>query len=359
MDDSVAHMLSSVMRCAEYTSEQAEEKRLGVPQERKKKVSADPIWQEEEEVAWDIIRNQPKGHRVIFENIEIAKDGGLSQVDPHDLWQRRRYVFSITLVLVVFYNIYFLFSSDLKTILSSHEHEVHGYLLIKSTAEAIFPDLDLAAKPRKLLCALELSMLLFHLGRALWRMYRICTQHHYLKWGSVSDFFWEDIPGLSSFSCIKLLRYVAPTQLTYDLSSVLSYKQHRERDLQLLYLFISRSLALAVGLDCFLMKYRQAEIFIMTQDFSWRNVGAAAIFMNQVLGVVQISRNVKRRLYRFIFAGEDGIMTKNEEVRQDVWDAMVAHLIFRRFPLHQALAMMISWNDNDFQKVALNEKAKS
>merc|ERR1719343_1814394 len=80
------------------------------------------------------------------------------------------------------------------------------------------------------------------------------------------------------------------------------------------------------------------------------------ILLNQILGVVQIGKTIRNRLYRFVFAGEDGMMTDRETIRQDVWEAMIAKRIFEKYPYPKAFALMLSWCDDDFQMMSLNDE---
>merc|ERR1719362_441721 len=94
---------------------------------------------------------------------------------------------------------------------------------------------------------------------------------------------------------------------------------------------------------------------IMDKQCKFKDVIGVVILLNQILGVVQLRKTIRSRLYRFVFAGEDGMMTKEEHVRQDVWEALVAERIFRAFPFHKAVPLILSWCDDDFQMLALND----
>ena len=47
-------------------------------------------------------------------------------------------------------------------------------------------------------------------------------------------------------------------------------------------------------------------------------------FLVQVLGVVQLGPFVRKRLFQFIFAGEDGIMQDEEKELMETWNALLA-----------------------------------
>merc|ERR1712232_1542614 len=179
------------------------------------------------------------------------------------------------------------------------------------------------------------------------------------RWRCIVKLCWEDLPDLSIFSAMRVLQWVVPQKALYDLNDAIWYK---DKDSGwylwvwgIVFWFLSRPAALVVGMDCFLMKYRTTERFIMTTDSKMGNIIAAVVFLNQILGVANIRETLKSRLYRFVFAGEDGIMTLREFNRLEVWEAMVVRTIFTRYPVPKAFALVMTWCDDDFQMMALND----
>jgi len=118
-------------------------------------------------------------------------------------------------------------------------------------------------------------------------------------------------------------------------------------------------LAWIIGLDTFLIKVRLANNMIMDGKCEAKDVMGCIILLNQILGVCQMNKTIRNRLYRFVFAGEDGMMTDHERVRQDVWEALVAERIFEMFPFRKAVALMLTFCDDDFQMLALNDIEQS
>merc|ERR1719215_1688903 len=111
-------------------------------------------------------------------------------------------------------------------------------------------------------------------------------------------------------------------------------------------------------MDCFLIKYRAVAAAIVNQPtLHFDNVMNAGIFLNQVLGVVQLTWAVRDRLYRFVFGGEDGIMTKPELIRRDIWEAKIAQRIWKTYSCGKAFSIMMTWNDDDFQALVLSNVA--
>jgi len=52
-------------------------------------------------------------------------------------------------------------------------------------------------------------------------------------------------------------------------------------------------------------------------------------------------------------------MTEKEITRMNIWNAMTAQKIFQIFPRKQALAIMLSWSDDDFQMLVLEDTSQS
>merc|ERR1711907_753482 len=171
----------------------------------------------------------------------------------------------------------------------------------------------------------------------------------------ISDVFFDQVPSLTSFSAMRLLYYIVPQVATQHLFTILFYTADYVLP-KLAWFVVSRSLCLIIGLDCFLIKYRAASVAILNQkDLELMNVLNAVILLNQVLGVVQLTWAIRDRLFRFVFGGSDGIMTKPEKVRRDVWSAQVCKRIWASYPCWKAFSICMTWCDDDFQALVLEE----
>merc|ERR1712060_387830 len=127
------------------------------------------------------------------------------------------------------------------------------------------------------------------------------------------------IPMIGVYSSLLMLFPVAPKVFIQDLFAHLFYRHSKTYYLDLLWLVVSRVLCFIIGFDSFLVKFREgANQFIIstpesdkTQFQFWNFIGAEML-LNQILGVVQLTWMIKERLFRFVFAGEDGVMTPSE-----------------------------------------------
>eukprot|EP00927_Polykrikos_kofoidii_P056799 TRINITY_DN50882_c0_g1_i1.p1 TRINITY_DN50882_c0_g1~~TRINITY_DN50882_c0_g1_i1.p1 ORF type:complete len:383 (-),score=44.64 TRINITY_DN50882_c0_g1_i1:93-1166(-) len=321
---------------------------------KRSQLSKDRIW-DSAETAWTKMVELSEGH-TFFEHIEISVDGGISEIGvKEDLWSVSRYFSALLLIFFVVYNVIFLLQTDIRTLMQNTDEGHTDYLLSKSFLGFI-GFTDVAHKPSKIIAAIELLFLALLLCKLFANGVCIAARDGHHRWLAVAHFFWEDLVDLSSFSAIKLLAFVTPQQASYDLNHILWYDWSYFKFARFL---ISRPIMLCLGLDCFLIKVRGALTYIVgPSDLELSSLLGAIILLNQILGVVQITKTIKGRLYRFVFGGEDGIMTQREKVRQDVWEAMVSRKIFDMYSLPRAFAFMMSWCDDDFQMLALSEKSR-
>jgi len=309
-------------------------------------------WTNEEET-WNIVQSDSeKYQKLFFNHVTIAEDGGLSEIGYKDeLWYDTRFISSTIVLLFVVYNVLFLLYQDVGAIVAKPEPYNH-FLLTSS----VLSQFGLALKaPQKIMSVVELLILFVLLCRAVWHVCTILCGGEFRRWQATAHLCWFTLPDLSCYSAIKVLQFVTPQQLMYDLNYVLWYEPKATQKLKLVIWFVRTPLAWIIGLDTFLIKVRLANGMIMDGDLSCKDLLGVVILLNQILGVVQLGKTIRNRLYRFVFAGEDGMMTDEERIRQDVWEAMVAQRIFKEFAFPKAVALMLSWCDDDFQMLALND----
>mmetsp|Transcript_6038 Transcript_6038/g.6480 ORF Transcript_6038/g.6480 Transcript_6038/m.6480 type:complete len:103 (-) Transcript_6038:48-356(-) len=81
------------------------------------------------------------------------------------------------------------------------------------------------------------------------------------------------------------------------------------------------------------------------------------LFLNQMLGIVQLNLYTNQRLFRFIFGGVDNFVDKSEQRRMRVWNASfqkAAWEAFKNTP-SRFLAISLTFSDVDFQRMVLDE----
>merc|ERR1719247_1850760 len=85
----------------------------------------------------------------------------------------------------------------------------------------------------------------------------------------------------------------------------------------------------------------------------YNQILAIAIFLFQMLNVVNLNWFVRERLFIFIFGGQDGNLASEEAARSDVWNALIAKRIFQHFGFWRFLIVMSGFDDYDFQMLVL------
>jgi hypothetical protein len=186
------------------------------------------------------------------------------------------------------------------------------------------------------------------------------------RWECISYTFWTVIPILRRFSALQLLYYVTPGVIKMEGYLVLLHVKQRmaaSREHSILvYLWpmmqfvLMRVAALVVGFDAFLVKFRfAAPAFLAssTAKMHWSDTLRAAAFFFQILGVVDIKRLVRERLFIFIFGGANGDMDIDEEALASVWKAAISKQIYEHFGVVRGTVVMLGFDDYDFQRLAL------
>merc|ERR1719240_167170 len=120
---------------------------------------------------------------------------------------------------------------------------------------------------------------------------------------------------------------------------------------------ITRLLAGVVGIDAFLVKFRVVSEHIMLVTMGPSNMMRTVMFVVQLLGVVKLGLFMQERLFMFIFAGEDAIMTSKELASQDIFNALLVKRIWREHKFPKRWFILLSFTDVDFQAMVLNEGA--
>eukprot|EP00415_Alexandrium_ostenfeldii_P000260 UN0260 len=162
---------------------------------------------------------------------------------------------------------------------------------------------------------------------------------------------------------MRLLHFASPSVLAADFFKFVTYSSTRWAGRPCLLVWkwsrfaITRCLCFMIGLDSFLVKVH-AVSFYFTTSLSPGTLYQLFMFLVQVLGIVQLNMFVKDRLFMFIFAGEDGVLEMREKNVKVVWNAMLVREIWRKYSFLRFLAILLSFSDTDFQKLALNERSR-
>lgn len=302
-----------------------------------------------------------------FKAIAIAKDGGFSEVD--ELVGVMRYVAGGLTLSFVALNIWSLISINLPIVFRDESKEQQPIFLI--TTYYITTSLGWDDAPGVQVAAtIELLFIIAQILRILVNVYYILFPAHEMwKWHAVQELVWRVIPEAATMSTLKLLNYVTPAVLLPAISGALAKCSDSgavDALASLSWLILSRIVFAWIGFDAFLFKLQTVEIAMKqyTQAVGGaKNLTAfaeasslmllAMAFLNQMLGIVQLNAFVRERIFSFIFAGEDGQLSANEEAVKETWESMLAKRIWTDLKWYQAIACYLSYSDADFQKLSL------
>lgn len=324
---------------------------------------------------WDDFDRDPS----FFSEVRIARDGGFSEVPS--LLEIDRFFFGALSVCFILMNAYFLAVPNIQLLanerwLLDYDQEVsasRSHRLIVTNA----PVRLVSGKefhPQVLLALLELSLFVVMLVQVFCLVLnvfgvgsRTVSSKAAHRWHAVAVLFWDMLPHLMTFSGVHLLNHVTPSifipALTIKVKSVVHHRSRRHW-LHLARFLLIRFVSACIGFDAFVVKFVETSRVVTEEPEVGFAMLSSLAFLNQMLGVVQVSRFVQMRLFVFIFGGEDGFISDHEEVRRRCWLAMLSRRIWhetgaRQFRVIWFLAIMLSYSDQDFQKLVLNEVAKS
>lgn len=312
-----------------------------------------------------------------FSFLELARDGGFSEVK--ELYSHSRWVSAAMLVLFVVYNIVSVIILDFGFItdpfgsaekLGTHLEDIDKFYFSRTLTDSIASALGMKdnISPVSVIGFLELLGLFFYPDVGIFDLclcaYKVKQSDGFKRWFSVQKIFFDILPSMSVYSAMKLLYYVVPTVLiskTNERIYAVIEARHEKKGvavpiLRLFSFFIVNVwFGFIVGFDTFLMKLRVVSAAANSATLNSTVLLSTLQFLIQVIGVVQLGTFVRKRLFVFIFAGEDGIMQDEELELMETWNSLLARRIYREYPLHKFLAIMTSFSDEDFQKLVLNE----
>jgi len=326
------------------------------------------------EKMWDAYEANPD----FFHAIELAKDGGMSEAS--ELIGGMRYISGVLPVVFVLLNIYSLYYVNLRLLLRGEEEDDNcntnppngtngtngtdsnencGLSIYMLTQEFILKPAGFEGNSAALVIAsLEIFLISYYILRMFYWAYYIRYPGDYQmhRWQAVQEFFWNAVPECSSISAVKMLNFVTPAVIVPDLIEVISTSGMR-LPINIGRFVLFRAIALIIGFDALLVKLQINTVQIRVEqeegNSSLTLIILCVTFLNQILGVVQVGWFVRKRIFQFIFAGEDGTMSAEEEALKETWESMLAERIWRELKWHQALAAYLTYNDYDFQKLAL------
>lgn len=308
---------------------------------------------------WDHFQKNPD----FFAAIEIDKVSGRDEVK--DLPHLGRYfsvVFSIAFAVLNFRNI---LQTNLVLLDDSRENKVGIFCISKTLMEQMFGiEVDIGV----ILATVELSYFALTILNMIYNLVMVILYWNQKvhKWIAFSRFMFSAWPQFANVTAIKLLYYVQITILIQALTKVIKqvFSGSWNGCGSLLWFLFNRSFILIMGMDTFL--YKAQVLAIRFSDFENGNpsnevaetmIQDAIVFILQVLGVVQLGRYARRRIFMFMFAGEDGQISEKELATKTIWEAQFSQWVWNQLSFLQAISCYLSFSDYDFQKLVLDNKA--
>merc|ERR1712062_768051 len=183
----------------------------------------------------------------------------------------------------------------------------------------------------------------------------------FIRWSSCKVIFMDILPTLSCYSAMKLLYPLVPTVASIRVFELISDYQEAAAEnrskvpvamdsakwlMMLVFGFF-------VGFDTFLLKLR----ILSSSSTGFHSVLHCFAFLVQTIGIVELGPFTRKRLFLFIFGGEDGVMQDEEKELMDTWNAKLVRQMYRDLPGHRFYAVIMSFSDEDFQRLVFNEDA--
>lgn len=344
----------------------------------------------------------------MFNHLELAKDGGFGVVK--NLYSWKRCPSAMMLVLFLVYNVVSVAYQDFEFVMDplgavrrlsgSHGAEeasqielgkdvLDGFYFSQILVKKIMGEFgkDFWLQPVQLLGILELVFLAWYLSSLFRCFYGALRYEGFSKWSSVEKLSWEVIPSLSTFSAMTLLGAMHPAvvrrevlDMVEDLQETIAEKDDIDPTTgqkkgvlpvaqaiwNLLVWPLKVGFLSFVGFDTFLMKLRVVSALSNHPNVSFDVVVACLQFFIQVVAVIQLNNFVRSRLFIFIFGGEDSVLQEEERVLLDVYNALLARRMYMDICVSDGgggegsviryLAVVLSYSDEDFQSLVLNER---
>mmetsp|Transcript_34894 Transcript_34894/g.100478 ORF Transcript_34894/g.100478 Transcript_34894/m.100478 type:complete len:814 (-) Transcript_34894:45-2486(-) len=305
-----------------------------------------------------------------FNNVVIANDGGFSEVEGYFGTLSWKSILAAAAVpgLMIF-NLTYMTITDTH-FLRKPANKVDDMYLI-STNLVLVPIIDCFSgffghpahvhfRAQEMFAIFEITGMMYYLTGILWVAARLPFYPMAKKWISVYELYWEKLPKLSTYSLMGYLGPITPSVLLSEFESEMSKLFYdgslTAHNLGVLVRFVLKRVIFAIiGFDAFLVKFRISAAYVDTTNFGWWEVMGAANFVMQLLGIVKTGILIQRRLFVFMFAGEDCVLDPQDVIQMKAYNALLAQKIWKstRNWFHFNV-VMLSFDDLDFQKLVLN-----
>lgn len=368
----VALSLSSVEAQAHAQGKGVIRKRGAAPKKQNLPL-ADIDWKDSQAI-WDyyVTPNEKGDVCNFFSGVEIDQEAGFGEVtDMTEPWRPFAAVFYCLWLLFNWFSILRVAFFTIMISLSAPEgytetaFTISGYLYLQATGNRIPSGLIISSL--ELMTLVSMTFMVFYtLCQA------ICARSECIRWHKFAYLAMMLFPISISLSAVKLLNFATPTILVPAMLQTINQSfEHNATFTAITRIvsFIVRRMAyLFIGFDTFLFRFQVLAFFMQTyvEDPEASLVTAEGlvmmtlVFLNNMLGILQLGIFVRDRLFLFIFGGEDGSMSAVEAAKKWTWEAMIMKYSWDHMPTRfHALAFFLTFSDVDFQRLALDNTEES
>jgi len=281
------------------------------------------------------------GRQIFFQHLRIRKDGGLNMVNGHQLFSMHRVMAVFTMLFFVCFNFYTVVFNLLSLIKLKNPNAVFPVV--------VEPNLErtkmLFVTWQLLFAAYETGVMLLMVTVSMFIVikFNTCTSvdgmKHYRVWHLLRLVCQSIIPTMTNFSAMRAVQFLNPQVLSASFKIALTEVENGHSLACVLGTFALQHVAFGVsGFCAFVLKFSTLVASLATINNSpegWNNYAMATElllligFLNQTCGITQISRVETKRLFLFVFGGENSEMEAGELDRQEVYLACVAQHICR------------------------------
>lgn len=321
-----------------------------------------------------------------FGFLELARDSGFSEVKG--LYHHHRWASAAMLIAFVLFNVVqvirldYAFISDPQLAsekLGTQLETIDKFYFTRMATEKLWPHVapwigydpeTPSPSPVQVIGALELLGLIFFVCDFLYCCGIAAHAHGFRKWYAIQRMCWDILPTLSVYSAMRLLNAIVPAVITatskeyvgllreeYNKSE--GWRSHKETKAwlvgQLFAFGITLIFSTIVGFDTFLMKLRVVSAAADRKQANLHALACTMQFLVQLIGVVRLGTLVRRRLFIFIFGGEDAVLQEHEIVLMDTWNSLLAKRMFKELGFYEFIAVILTFTDEDFQSLVFNE----
>lgn len=318
----------------------------------------------------DVTSDAPAEKR-FFGSLHLSPTGGLDEVGL--LYNPMRYLGALVFASVLGANVYRLVSDDCRTMWSRESSTAReAWLVHEVWLDRMVPGAYVT--PERIVAFFELASLLNYAVRLIvvgmtiaWpkSMYPSMPPEGqaFHRWDAVAELLSHCLPTLQSFSAMRVLQHLSPALLIPAIQKDL-LKLQRQRAPPVARLFcigqfvVWRVIYLIFGFEAFIVKFRAAAESLHLATTNPKHVILLLLFLNQMMGIVQLNIFTNQRIFQFIFGGVDNYVDDGERWRMRVWHAAFQKKCWdsSRHSFPRFLAVSLTLGDVDFQRLVLDDE---